>query len=79
MLGVFVSPTYAKDQSVYLTYSEPGDEPGLRSRAGAGAAGPRRGTASLEGLQVLWRDMPKGRGGQFGAAIAFSPTTNTCS
>jgi glucose/arabinose dehydrogenase len=31
------------------------------------------GKASLEGLQVLWRDMPKGRGGQFGAAIAFSP------
>src|SRR5213075_2011224 len=30
------------------------------------------GKASLDGLQVLWRDMPKGRGGQFGAAIAFS-------
>ena len=30
-------------------------------------------TASLEGLQVIWREMPKGRGGQFGAAIAFSP------
>jgi hypothetical protein len=28
---------------------------------------------SLEGLQVLWREMPKGRGGQFGAQIAFSP------
>jgi glucose/arabinose dehydrogenase len=25
MLGVFVSPHYAKDQSVYLTYAEPGD------------------------------------------------------
>ena len=33
----------------------------------------RRGTASLDGLEVLWRQMPKGRGGQFGAAIAFSP------
>ena len=31
------------------------------------------GTASLDGLQVLWRQMPKGRGGQFGAQIAFSP------
>src|SRR6476661_479474 len=28
MLGVFVSPDYATDQSVYLTYSEPGDEAG---------------------------------------------------
>src|SRR5438876_500736 len=26
MLGVFVSPRYATDQSVYLTYAEPGEE-----------------------------------------------------
>src|SRR6204780_1548178 len=25
MLGVFVSPHYATDQSIYLTYAEPGD------------------------------------------------------
>ena len=25
MLGVFVSPRYATDQSIYLTYAEPGD------------------------------------------------------
>ena len=74
MLGVFVSPKYATDHSVYLTYAEPGDEPGTsglalaRARLTSGA-----GTASLEGLEVLWRDMPKGRGGQFGAQIAFSP------
>src|SRR5262249_27627676 len=30
-------------------------------------------TASLDGLQVIWRDPAKGGGGQFGAAIAFSP------
>ena len=74
MLGVFLSPKYATDHSVYLTYAEPGDDPGTsglalaRARLAIGA-----GTASLEGLQVLWRDMPKGRGGQFGAQIAFSP------
>src|SRR4030095_15752575 len=73
MLGVFVSPRYATDHSVYLTYAEPG-EPGASGLALARAGwamGPSR--ASLEGLQVLWRDMPKGRGGQFGAQIAFSP------
>ena len=73
MLGVFLSPKYATDHNVYLTYAEPGEErgrPGWRSRA---PADPRPGTASLDGLQVLWRDMPKGRGGQFGAQIAFSP------
>ena len=77
MLGVFLSPKYATDHSVYLTYAEPGDDPGTSGLAlararlaiGAGTASP----VSLDGLQVLWRDMPKGRGGQFGAQIAFSP------
>ena len=69
MLGVFVSPHYAKDQSVYLTYAEPNeDRTGsslalARARLAIGA-----NSASLEGLQVIWRQMPKGRGGQFGAA-----------
>ena len=74
LLGVFVSPHYAKDQSVYLTYAEPNED---RSGSSLALARARlalgKGTASLEGLQVLWRDMPKGRGGQFGAQIAFSP------
>ena len=73
MLGVFLSPHYATDHSVYLTYAEPGD-PGTSSLAVARARlAMTASTASLEGLQVLWRDMPKGRGGQFGAQIAFSP------
>src|SRR5262245_25119072 len=74
MLGVFLSPHYATDHSVYLTYAEPGAEERssslvlARARLAVG-----ENTASLEGLQVLWRQMPKGRGGQFGAQIAFSP------
>jgi glucose/arabinose dehydrogenase len=72
MLGVYVSPRYATDHSVYLTYSEPGDGGSslalARARLSIGES-----AASLEGLEVLWRQMPKGAGGQFGAAIAFSP------
>jgi glucose/arabinose dehydrogenase len=72
MLGVFLSPHYATDHFVYLTYSEPGDGGSSLALARAtltlGAD-----TASLDNLQVLWRQMPKGRGGQFGAQIAFSP------
>lgn len=72
MLGIFLSPHYATDHNVYLTYSEPGDGGSslalARARLSTG-----EGTASLDGLQVLWRQMPKGRGGQFGAQIAFSP------
>src|SRR6202046_181917 len=72
MLGVFLSPHYAKDHSVYLTYSEPGD--GGSSLALARAQlkiGPD--SASLENLKVIWRDGERGEGGQFGAQIAFSP------
>jgi glucose/arabinose dehydrogenase len=74
MLGVFVSPKYATDRSIYLTYAEPGEDAGTSGLALARARlNVGQGTASLEGLQVLWRDLPKGRGGQFGAQIAFSP------
>ena len=72
MLGVFVSPHYAKDNSVYLTYSEPGDGGSSLALARARLS-MAPGKASLDGLQVIWRQMPKGRGGQFGAQIAFSP------
>ena len=72
MLGVYASPKYATDRTVYLTYSEPGD--GGSSLALAKAQLSVAGTtASLDGLQVIWRDGARGRGGQFGAAVAFSP------
>src|SRR6185436_15511494 len=72
MLGVFTSPRYAADHYVYLTYSEPGDGGSslALARAELSISGEK---ASLEGLKVLWHQMPKGKGGQFGAAIAFSP------
>jgi glucose/arabinose dehydrogenase len=72
MLGVYVSPNYATDQSIYLTYVEPGDYGGglalARAKLNATAT-----TARLENFEVLWRQMPKGRGGQEGAQVAFSP------
>ena len=72
MLGVYLSPHYVKDHSVYLTYSEPGD--GGSSLALARATLKiGKDEASLEGLQVIWRDGERGEGGQFGAEVAFSP------
>ncbi len=77
MLGVYVSPTYAADQSVYLTYSEPHDGGSSLALAkakltlGQNPAG--QATASLDGLKVIWRDGEGGKGGQFGAAVAFAP------
>jgi glucose/arabinose dehydrogenase len=72
MLGIFLSPHYATDHNVYLTYAEPG-EGGSSLALARAQLSIGESTASLEGLQVLWRQMPKGKGGQFGAAIAFSP------
>jgi len=73
MLGVYVSPHYASDHYVYLTYSEPG-EPGGSSLALARAKLViAKDSARLEDLNVIWRDGERGKGGQFGAAIAFAP------
>ncbi len=72
MLGVFLSPHYATDQSIYLTYVEPGDYGGglalARAKLNITAT-----AASLVNFEVLWRQLPKGKGGQEGGQIAFSP------
>lgn len=71
LLGVYLSPTFDKDRGVYLTYAEPGD--GGSSLALARATLSEGDTPALKNLKVIWRDMPKGQGGQFGGAVAFSP------
>src|SRR3984885_11125340 len=72
MLGVFLSPHYAADQSIYLTYAEPGDY-GSGLALGRAKLTLTDTTAKLENFEVLWHQMPKGKGGQEGAQIAFSP------
>jgi len=72
MLGVYVSPNYATDQSIYLTYAEPGDYGGglalARAKLNATAT-----SARLENFEVLWRQLPRGKGGQEGGLVAFAP------
>ena len=72
LLGIFTSPKYASDRRVYLTYAEPGEYGSGLALARARLEAEQNG-ASLEGLEVIWRQLPTGRGGQFGAEIAFSP------
>lgn len=72
LLFVAMSPTYAGDARVFLTYSEPG--PGGDGLALASATlGEVSGRPVLTNLNVLWRQLPRGDGGQFGGYIAFSP------
>src|SRR5215831_16291922 len=72
MLGVFLSPHYATDHNIYLTYVEPGDYGGGLALARA-QLNVTATSARLGNFEVLWRQMPKGKGGQEGAAVAFSP------
>jgi aldose sugar dehydrogenase len=71
MMGIFLSPHYATDHNIYLTYVEPGDYGGgfalARAKLNATAT-----SAKLENLEVLWRQRPTGKGGQAGGPIAFS-------
>src|SRR5579862_5065707 len=72
MLGVFLSPTYATDQNIYLTYVEPGDYGGGLALARAKLVATAT-SARLQNFEVIWRQLPKGKGGQEGAQVAFSP------
>ncbi len=76
MLGVFLSPHYATDRYVYLTYAEPG-ETGGGLAMGRGKLVLDGQSAKLDGFQVLWRQLPRGKGGQEGAQIAFAPDGNS--
>src|SRR5690242_5674243 len=72
MHGVFLSPHYATDRNIYLTYAEPGEYGGglalARCKLNLTANPPK-----FDDFEVLWRQMPKGKGGQEGAQVAFSP------
>lgn len=71
LLGVFLSPHYASDHNIYLTYVSPGDYGGSFALGRAQLA--LDGQPRLEHFQELWRQMPPGKGGQPGGEIAFSP------
>jgi glucose/arabinose dehydrogenase len=71
MQGVFLSPRYATDHNIYLTYVEPG-EYGGGFALGRGKLNATATSAKLEDFQVLWHQVPTGKGGQAGGPIAFS-------
>ncbi len=72
MFAVFLSPHYAADHQVYITYAEP-HQGGSSLALAKATLNLKPGAASLDGLKVIWRDAAGGRGGQFGAQVAFSP------
>ncbi len=70
-LDVAAAPDYRSSRLVYFTYVEPGDGGALAlARAKLTVAGTR---GMLEGVEVIWRQTPRGGGGQPGGIIAFAP------
>ena len=68
LLDVAVSPTFAQDRLVYLSYSEPGE-----GGAGTAVARARLGDGKLDDLQVIWRQVPKVSGpNHWGSRLVFA-------
>jgi len=67
LLDVTLSPTFARDRLVYLSFAEPGT-----GGAGTAVARGRLGERGLEGTQVIWRQQPKVEGpNHWGSRLVF--------
>lgn len=72
LLDVALAPDFAQSHRIYFTYVEPG-EGGSSLALARATLTEQKGTARLDGLEVIWRQTPKGKGGQPGGIIAFAP------
>jgi glucose/arabinose dehydrogenase len=72
LLDVALAPDFASSHIIYLSYSEPGSGGSslalARATLDTSTAQPK-----LSDLKIIWHQLPKGDGGQFGAVITFSP------
>jgi glucose/arabinose dehydrogenase len=68
LLDVALSPKFAADRLVYLSFSEPG-----QGGAGTAVARGRLGEGRLENVEVIWRQQPKVSGSNhWGSRLVFS-------
>ncbi len=69
LLDVALSPEFARDRLVYVSFSEPGD-----GGAGTAVARARLGERGLDDTQVIWRQHPKvGAVIHWGSRLVFRP------
>lgn len=67
LLDVVLSPNFAQDQLVYLSYSEPSGD-----KAGTAVARGRLGEGKLDNVRVIWRQTPKVSGANhWGSRLVF--------
>ena len=70
---IVLHPDYADNGIVYLSYVEAGDEDVRGAAVARAKLTLQNGGGSLDGLEVIWRQVPKVTGrGHFGHRIAFS-------
>jgi glucose/arabinose dehydrogenase len=72
LFDVAIAPDFAASRMIYLTFAE-GNPDGSSLALARARLVEEGGVARLEGLNVIWRQLPRGRGGHFGGIIAFSP------
>ncbi len=69
LLDVTLDPEFGVNNTIYLSYAEPGE-----GGAGTAVARARLGEAGLEDVKVIFRQQPKVSGnGHFGSRLAFTP------
>src|SRR3990170_1978684 len=69
LLDVALSPGFAQDRLVYLSFAEPGE-----AGASTAVARGRLGESGLEGTQVIWRQQPKVSGNNhWGSRLVWRP------
>lgn len=68
------APDYQNSRTIYLTWAEAGDGDTRGAVMGRGTLACEAESCAVEGLQVIWRQVPKTGGrGHFSHRIAFSP------
>jgi glucose/arabinose dehydrogenase len=71
LLDIAVDPDFATNNTIYLSYSEPGDG-AAAGAAGTALARARLGATGLDDVRVIYHQEPKVTGGNhFGSRIAF--------
>jgi glucose/arabinose dehydrogenase len=69
LLDVTLSPSFAQDRLVYVSFAEPGE-----GGAGTAVLRGRLGERGLEGTEVIWRQQPKVSGpNHWGSRLVFRP------
>ncbi|CAM3642653.1 PQQ-dependent sugar dehydrogenase [Bordetella flabilis] len=73
LLDIATAPGFAANRTVYFTYMEPGGGGSSSMVLARARLSEEPSAPALRDLQIVWRQMAQGLGGQPGGIIAFAP------